>query len=111
MDRVGHLLVMDIILASVTTNYGCVDLVARHGLLSWCLAILDREKVDKAYVRKIITITLQVVETASKIDRNKQHSTEEDGSEMKDNRRLLLQTIQVPLKVLISRLKSIAKNR
>ena len=111
LDRVGHLLVLDIILASVATNYGCVDLVTRHGLLTWCLAIIDKEKVDKAYIRKIISITQQVVDTAGKIDQNKQISNDENGEEMKDNRRLLLQTIEVPLRTILSSLKYFGENR
>ena len=71
VDRAECLLVMDIILACVTTNYGCVDLVTRHGVLTWCQAVVTREKVDIAYIRKIITITKTVVETAARIDNNK----------------------------------------
>ena len=48
LDRAEYLMVMDIIMACVTTNYGCVDLVTKHGFLTWCLAIIDKEKVDKA---------------------------------------------------------------
>ena len=71
LDRAGHLLILDILRASVATRYGCVDLVTRHGLLPWCLAILEKDKVDKVYVKEVIAIARQVVETSVSIDLNK----------------------------------------
>ena len=76
VDRAECLLVLDIMLASVATNYGCVDLVTRHGVLTWCQAVVAGEKVDIAYIRKIIAITKTVVETAAKIDHNKMSNNE-----------------------------------
>ena len=71
LDRAGHLLVLDILLASVATKYGCVDLVTRHGLLTWCLGIVERDKVDKVYVKEVIAIARQVVDTSVSIDEYK----------------------------------------
>ena len=71
LDRAEYLMVMDIIMACVTTNYGCVDLVTRHGLLTWFSVLVNQDKLDKAYLRQIIGICRQVMETASRIDRSK----------------------------------------
>ena len=71
LDRAGHLLVLDILLASVATKYGCVDLVSRHGLLAWCVGIVEKEKVDKVYVKEVTAIARQVLETSVSIDEYK----------------------------------------
>ena len=81
LDRAGHLLILDILRASVATRYGCVDLVTRHGLLPWCLSILERDKVDKVYVKEVIAIARQVVETSVSIDQNKAASETEEEVE------------------------------
>ena len=79
LDRAGHLLVLDILLASVATKYGCVDLVTRHGLLTWCLGLVHKEKVDKVYVKEVVAIAKQVVETSASIDQNKGAEEECEG--------------------------------
>ena len=81
LDRAGHLLVLDILLASVATNYGCVDLVARHGLLTWCIGLVEKEKVDKVYVKEVIAIARQVVETSARIDQRKADAEVEEDAE------------------------------
>merc|ERR1712098_583727 len=114
MDRAEYLMVLDIILASVTTNYGCVDLATRHGLLTWCSVLVSQEKIDKAYIRQIIRISQQVMETATRIDRSKTISevNGEDGSNEQQNKtRLLVQSIRVPLKSLVEKLKCVAMER
>ena len=78
LDRAGHLLVLDILKASVATRYGCVDLVTRHGLLPWCLSIVEKDKVDKVYVKEVIALARQVVETSVSIDQDKA-TTETEG--------------------------------
>jgi hypothetical protein len=39
IDRVGHLLVLDVLERCVATNYGCTDLMNRHGLLTWLVGV------------------------------------------------------------------------
>ena len=86
LDRAGHLLVLDILKASVATRYGCVDLVTRHGLLPWCLSIVERDKVDKVYVKEVIALARQVVETSVSIDQNKAASEGEEEAEGREGK-------------------------
>ena len=105
LDRAGHLLVLDILLASVATKYGCVDLVTRHGLLPWCLAILEKDKVDKVYVKEVIAIARQVVETSVSIDQDKQVPPTEDEAEGGEGKRLMMTQLEMDLTLLLARLE------
>ena len=106
MDRAGSLLILDIIEAAVTTNYGCVDLATRHGLLTWCHSVLSRERLDIALVRKLLSITKKTVETCSRIDDRKANNAgnSDEGAESK---KLLMPILEVPLTTLHSREKGI----
>jgi len=112
LDRAGHLLVLDILRASVATRYGCVDLVTRHGLLPWCLSILERDKVDKVYVKEVIAIARQVVETSVSIDQNKAASeTEEEVEGGGGSKRLMMTQLELDMTILLARLDLFAKRR
>ena len=111
LDRAGHLLVLEILRASVATRYGCVDLVIRHGLLPWCLALLERDRVDKVYVKEIIAIARQVVETSLSIDQDKAAAETEDEAECGEGKRLMMAQLEMDLTLLLARLKLFAKRR
>jgi len=72
IDRVGHLQILDVIERCAATNYGCTDLVIRHGLLTWLGGIVGSRKVDKLYVKKVVNIIKLVIDTVRKIDKRKQ---------------------------------------
>ena len=112
MDRAGSLLILDIIEAAVSTNYGCVDLATRHGLLTWCQSVLTRERLDIAVVRKLLTITKRMIETCSRIDERKLRTAEaENSDEGKESKRLLLPTLEVSFSSLLSKFSRIADSR
>ena len=72
IDRVGHLLVLDVLERCVATNYGCKALMNRHGLLTWLVGVIRQDKVDKLYVKKVVIIVKIVMKTVLKIDQRKQ---------------------------------------
>ena len=109
-DRAGSLLILDIIEAAVTTNYGCVDLATRHGLLTWCQCVLTRERLDIALVRKLLTITKRMMETCTRIDERKLR-TADSSDEGNESTRLLLPTLQIPFTTLLSKFSLIADTR
>ena len=109
-DRAGSLLILDIIEAAVTTNYGCVDLATRHGLLTWCQCVLTRERLDIALVRKLLTITKRMMETCMRIDERKLR-TADNSNEGNESTRLLLPTLQIPFTTLLSKFSLIADTR
>ena len=111
LDRAGHLLVLEVLRASVATRYGCVDLVTRHGLLPWCLALVERDKVDKVYVKEVIAIARQVVETSVSIDQDKQVPPTEDEAEGGEGKRLMMTQLEMDLTLLLARLKLFAERR
>ena len=102
-DRAGQLLSLDIVQGCVATNYGCVDLVTRHGLLTWCQALVARAS-DVAIVRKVMTIAKQLADTAAKIDAGKDPV---EGEE----KRFLTKTVKVPLNILLSSIQRYAAHK
>merc|ERR1711936_54358 len=71
MDRVGHLQSLDVLERCVSTKYGCVDLVTRHGLITWLVGIIRHDKVEKLFVKKVLKILKIVTENIFKIEQKK----------------------------------------
>ena len=95
MDRTGKLMILDIFLASVKTNHGCVDLVMHEGLLSWCQGLIIKQtNTDQAVVRKMVMIASNVWETATRIDASKKQR--EEGGDAEEDKRLLCPEV-IPL--------------
>ena len=99
MDRVRHLQVLDVLERCVATNYGCIDLVTRHGLLTWLVGILRHDKVDKLFVKKVVNILKIVAENVTKVELKR---TEEKKG-------LLINLIHTEETLLLNRLKSLAE--
>jgi len=98
IDRVGHLQVLDLIERCVSTNYGCTDLVTRHGLLTWLGGIVRQHKVDKLFVKKVVTIARLVMETVTNMDKRKQE----------DKKGLIVQAIHTEMVILLDLVREFA---
>merc|ERR1719449_350105 len=99
MDRVRHLQVLDVLERCVATNYGCIDLVTRHGLLTWLVGILRHDKVDKLFVKKVVNILKIVAENVTKVELKR---TEEKKG-------ILINLIHTEERLLLNRLKPLAE--
>jgi hypothetical protein len=95
-DRVGHLQTLDVVERCVSTNYGCTDLVTRHGLLTWLRGIIRHSKVDKLFVKKVVNIMKIVMENIARIEQRKQ--VEKKG--------MLAKLIHTDLVILLDRVKN-----
>eukprot|EP00092_Neocalanus_flemingeri_P057326 GFUD01068113.1.p1 GENE.GFUD01068113.1~~GFUD01068113.1.p1 ORF type:complete len:1909 (-),score=640.60 GFUD01068113.1:4-5181(-) len=98
IDRVGHLQVLDVIERCVGTNYGCTDLLTRHGLLTWLAVVVKRDKVDKLYVKKVVAIVSLALETARNIDKRKQE----------EKKGVIVEVIRTEMVILVDLIKQFA---
>jgi len=101
IDRVGHLQILDILERCVATNYGCTDLVTRHGLLTWLGSIIRQDKVDKLYVKKVVNIVKISWETICKIEERK----------VEEKKGLLTKLIQTEMRILLAQLEVTSEKR
>eukprot|EP00092_Neocalanus_flemingeri_P037911 GFUD01041266.1.p1 GENE.GFUD01041266.1~~GFUD01041266.1.p1 ORF type:complete len:1730 (-),score=625.36 GFUD01041266.1:48-5237(-) len=98
IDRVGHLQVLDVIERCVGTNYGCTDLLTRHGLLTWLAVVVKRDKVDKLFVKKVVAIVSLALETARNIDKRKQE----------EKKGVIVEVIRTEMVILVDLIKQFA---
>jgi phage anti-repressor protein len=103
LDRAGHLLVLDVITNCVRTNYGCLDLVTKQGLLPWLTVVVKNMNLDKAFVKKIVNIFDSILKTVREYDKR----NEEQGQEKKK----VEESINLELQVLFKSLQIFFKNK
>ena len=68
--------VLEVVAAMVATNYGCVDLVAKQGLLPWLTMVVKRSKGNKV-VPKVISIMETIGTGLRGVDRRREEAGEE----------------------------------
>ena len=74
MDDQTNALVLEVVEAMVATNYGCVDLVARQGLLAWLVVAVEANP-------RVASAALRVVERVGEGLRGVDRRREEAGEE------------------------------
>jgi len=99
MDRVGHLQSLDVLERCVSTKYGCVDLVTRHGLITWLVGIIRHDKVEKLFVKKVLKILKIVTENIFKIEQKKPE----------EKKGLLTKLMHTEVTILLGRVKEFAE--
>merc|ERR1712192_366173 len=68
--------VLDVVAAMVATNYGCVDLVAKQGLLPWLTMVVRRSRESKG-LSKVVAILERIGPGLRGVDKRREEAGEE----------------------------------
>jgi hypothetical protein len=83
-DRSADRAVLEAVLAMVATNYGCVDLVTRHGLLPWLLVIAQQQAADREARGLVAAILQSVAGRLQAVDRRHEEAGEEGRASLSE---------------------------